>query len=300
MIPCRGHGHLLPECLRSVLGQRETGEYEVIVVDSAGDDRVAEAVARYPAVRLIRSSEPLFAGPARNLGVQHARGRCLAFIDADCVAEDTWLGAASRALGDERVRIVGGPVGDLERRDWIASADNLLQFSDLPGSRPAGTARYVPACNMAMRKEDFLALDGFPRLHGGEDILLCEAALTRWPLCLRFEPRMRVRHAGRKTWGEYLRHQADFGYCRAVNRLHLSPWHLRWGRYPGMIPAVALKRLTYLLRSGVRYRGFGVWRTVALLPLLGPALWTYAAGFARGCREAAPQEAARLGPMGGS
>src|SRR3972149_4949231 len=75
IIPCRGQGHLLPECLRSVLGQRETGEYEVIVVDSAGDDRGAEAVAWYPAVRLVRRSEPLFPGPARHLGVGRARGR---------------------------------------------------------------------------------------------------------------------------------------------------------------------------------------------------------------------------------
>jgi glycosyltransferase involved in cell wall biosynthesis len=287
VIPCRGHASLLEACLRSVTAQQPAWAYEVIVVDSASDDDVARVTLQVQGVKLVRSAAPRFAGPARNLGVEHARGRCVAFIDADCVAGKGWLEAAHGALGDQSVRLVGGPVGDLLHRQWIASADNLLQFVDLPLSRPHGSARHFPGCNMAMRTVDFLAVGGFPdtQLNAGEDILLCDAVLSRWKESLRFDPAVAVRHTGRMAWREYLRHHFLFGYARAINELHVRPWHLSWGRHAVMVPLMTLKRLGYLLRSGVRYRGWGVGRIVALLPLALPGLWSSALGFHRGCQE---------------
>jgi glycosyltransferase involved in cell wall biosynthesis len=287
VIPCRGHAASLPQCLRSVTMHSPPLVREVIVVDSASDDTVARVVEQFQGVRLVRSATPLQAGPARNLGVAQARGQYLAFLDADCVAESGWLHAAHAALMDPAVRLVGGPVGDLLHSTWIAAADNLLQFVDLPLSRPAGPARYFPSCNMAMRTADFLAVGGFPvtGMNAGEDILLCVEILSRWKESLRFAPGMAVRHAGRSSWEEYLRHHQDFGYARAIHRLHVRPWHLSWGRHAIMVPLMTLKRLGYVLRSGVRYRGMGAVRVVALLPLALPGLWYSALGFYQGCRD---------------
>jgi len=295
VIPCRGHAPMLAACVRSVTAQPPPWAYEVIVVDSASDDDVARVTNQFEGVRLVRSAEPLFAGPARNLGVEHARGRCVAFIDADCVAEKGWLEAAHGALGDEAARLVGGPVGDLLHGQWIAAADNLLQFVDLPVSRSPGRARHLPSCNMAMRTADFLAVGRFPDTHlnVGEDVLLCNTVLSRWRESLRFAPAMAVRHSGRTTWREYLGHHRLFGYARAMNGLHVRPWHLSWGRHAVMVPLMTLKRLGYVLLSGVRYRGWGGWRIMALLPLTLPGLWSSALGFHRGCRERTRRSEAR-------
>lgn len=287
VIPCRGHAASLPQCLRSVTMHSPHLAHEVIVVDSASDDAVARVTAQFEGVKLLRSATPLHAGPARNLGATQARGRYLAFLDADCIAESGWLDAAHTALADQAVRLVGGPVGDLLHSPWIAAADNLLQFVDLPFSRPAGPARYFPSCNMAMRTADFLAVGGFPAtgMNAGEDILLCVEILSRWTDSLRFAPGMAVRHAGRSTWREYLRHHQAFGYARAIHRLHVRPWHLSWGRHAIVVPLMTLKRLGYVLQSGVRYRGLGAWRVVALLPAALPGLWYSALGFYQGCRD---------------
>jgi glycosyltransferase involved in cell wall biosynthesis len=287
IIPCRGHAQMLGQCLHSVTTQQTSFEYEVIVVDSACDEAVAAATQQHARVKLVRSAEPLVAGRARNLGVQHAQGRCVAFIDADCVAAAGWLAAAHLALQEAQVRMVGGPVTDLLPGHWIASADNLLQFMDLPMTRPPGPARYFPTCNLAMRREDFATLGAFVDTHmnGGEDILLCDEALRRWPNSLRFEPGMAVQHTGRTTWGGYLAHHEFFGYCRATHRLHVRAWHLRWGRHAAVLPLTTVKRLAYVLQSAVRYRGWGAWRVLALLGLLLPGLWYSARGFRRGCRE---------------
>ena len=289
VIPCRGHAEVLSSCLASVAAQQTTVAYEVIVVDSGPDDAVAEAARQFARVQLVRSTEPLLPGPARNLGVRQARGRYVAFLDADCVADPGWLAAAYDRLQSDGVRLVGGPVTDLLPGNWIASTDNLLQFVDLPRSRPAQGARHFPGCNMAMRVADFVALRGFQDTPetAGEDILLCEAVLGHWRASLFFEPAMAVRHSGRTTWRGYLRHHFSFGYSRALHRLHVRAWHLAWGRHAMMVPLVTLKRLAYLVRGAWRYHGRGRWRIALLLVLALPGLWYSALGFRSGCRELA-------------
>jgi GT2 family glycosyltransferase len=258
----------------------------VIVVDSAADDRVATVTRDFPEVRLLRArEEPLSAGAARNRGVREALGTLISFIDADCVPGQDWVARCRAAMTDPAVRLAGGPVEDLHPERWIAVADNRLQFAHLVDTRKERFALHFPACNMVLRREDFVAIGGFPDFTAGEDIVLCNAMVARWPGGLRFDPGMRVRHAGRATWGSYLLHQEQFGYARAAAKLHLEAWHLKWGRWRPMIPLIAAKRLSNLVSAGFHHGGVG--KTLLLAPLLIPGLWRYAAGFVRGCRAAA-------------
>ncbi len=76
----------LGETLASVLGQTWR-DYEVIVVDDGSTDATAEVAEGYgEAVRLIRKENGGSAS-ARNAGIRAARGRYVAFLDAD----DLWL-----------------------------------------------------------------------------------------------------------------------------------------------------------------------------------------------------------------
>jgi len=86
VVTAAGRGDYLSECLASLTEQTQR-RVEAIVVDHGGLDRGSvEARPRrtsgYPRVRLVPTEQPDI-GSARNLGARHARGKYLAFVDAD-------------------------------------------------------------------------------------------------------------------------------------------------------------------------------------------------------------------------
>jgi len=286
IVPCRRHARVLARCLDSLCAQRTALEFEIIVVDAEANDAIAAVVREFPRVRIVRCPDGLLPGAARNLGASHARGTWLAFVDADCAAEDRWLETALAGLA-AGARVVGGSVSDGQSWHPIAITDNLLQFSDLPSTRPPGPSKLLPSCNLAIARDDFAQLGGFPLvpLAAGEDILFCYRATKRWADGLVFEPRMRVRHFGRTTLGELWKHQERFGYARGAYALELQPAHRRLGRRAIAAPAIALKRMSYLVRSTLRWRPASIFRMVLLAPIVLFGLTAWCRGFRRGCRE---------------
>lgn len=72
--------------------QWETYPYELIVVDNAsqGED-VAQIAARYPDVKLVRSERNLGFAGGNNLGIQHASGQYIFFLNNDVVIKKAVL-----------------------------------------------------------------------------------------------------------------------------------------------------------------------------------------------------------------
>ncbi len=79
---------LLSEAVESVKAQTYD-DWELLVVDDGSTDHTAEYVQAEQDQRidLIRSAHRGNIGAVRNLGVSHARGRFVAFLDSD----DLWL-----------------------------------------------------------------------------------------------------------------------------------------------------------------------------------------------------------------
>jgi glycosyltransferase involved in cell wall biosynthesis len=105
IIPAYRRPALLRSAIRSVLAQDlDPHQFEVIVVDSSPDGANVEVVGalqnetRFP-LRYF-TKRPEGPGPARNLGVSHARGRFLAFMDSDCEASPQWLRKGVAAFQD--------------------------------------------------------------------------------------------------------------------------------------------------------------------------------------------------------
>lgn len=102
----------LDRCLTALSRQSYPAEdFEIIVADNnspSGRERVEQAIAGRAQLVVVTQKG---AGPARNGGVQAARGEILAFTDSDCVPVRDWLKEGIAALADSD--IVGGYVSVL-------------------------------------------------------------------------------------------------------------------------------------------------------------------------------------------
>ena len=85
VIPAYNAEEYIAETLDSVLSQNYS-DYEILVIDDGSTDHTGEVLAHYgDRIHLFQKPN---GGPAsaRNLGLKHARGRYIAFLDSD----DLW------------------------------------------------------------------------------------------------------------------------------------------------------------------------------------------------------------------
>ncbi len=180
----------------SLLRQKFSAGYEIIVVDNASSDRTRDIVyERLPNPRLRYIYEPVLGlSTARNTGAALAQGEILAYLDDDAIASDGWL----HALWDtyqhhSDVAIAGGRITliwpeESQPPPWISpelsgclgfyNLGNTLTFIDHPGQTPRGL-------NYSMRRSFWEAAGGFDsqlgrigtRLLSNEELHMTEQAL---------------------------------------------------------------------------------------------------------------------------
>ena len=97
IIPTRNRPDMLHRSLASVLNQRYQ-KYDIIVVDDASDIPILIDEKFSQSVTLLRSRKQLGAGGARNLGVMHATGSRVVFLDDDDEFDPNFLRATNDAL----------------------------------------------------------------------------------------------------------------------------------------------------------------------------------------------------------
>jgi CDP-glycerol glycerophosphotransferase len=92
----------LRQCLDSMLEQSYE-DFEIVAVDDCSPDRSGEILAEYaardPRVRVITAPANLGLGRARNLGLEHAAGEYVWFVDSD-----DWLAVGALAAVARRLR----------------------------------------------------------------------------------------------------------------------------------------------------------------------------------------------------
>jgi glycosyltransferase involved in cell wall biosynthesis len=108
VIPAFNRAHLIGRAIGSVLAQHYS-HFEIIVVDDASTDDLAEVLAQFADPRLHSIVHPQNRGAAaaRNTGIAAAQGEFVAFLDSD----DSWyadkLGFQIAAMRDQPPEVAG-------------------------------------------------------------------------------------------------------------------------------------------------------------------------------------------------
>jgi glycosyltransferase involved in cell wall biosynthesis len=137
IVPARDAARTLPDTLAGLAAQDAGGDMEVIVVDDASRDATGALARAAPAVDRVLSGAGDGPAAARNRGAAVARGRALAFLDADCVPAPGWLAAGLTALRD--ADLVQGAVrppdgaapGPFDRTLWVDGEHGLYETANL-------------------------------------------------------------------------------------------------------------------------------------------------------------------------
>lgn len=182
-------------------------QFEIIIV---GKDDLG-LIQNDEDIQFINTKERLYPGAARNLGVTHAVGEIIAFIDSDCIAMPDWLEILSDRFIDPNISIIGGGVAFDEDNYWTL-VDNISMFHESLSSLKPGIRNQLPSLNFAIRRKVFLDVGGYdPNRPIAEDSDLT-IRLRQKEYILFFEPKAAVVHKPtRRTATDLIRHHYKHG-----------------------------------------------------------------------------------------
>ena len=169
IIPTCFRNQLLAECVGSILRQPYPA-FEVIIIDQAeGQELQTMLKESFQDDKRIRyfHVERAGAARARNIGISHAAGSIVAFIDDDAVAGPAWLAGVSDACcSRDKIGLMAGrilPLWNSARPEWYpAEREFLLGLYDIGSERRELPQYDLPiGANMAGFREVILAHGGF-------------------------------------------------------------------------------------------------------------------------------------------
>lgn len=254
----------VPELVERLLGQQYPADrVEFLLVDNGSGDRTpdllqaatAAAAAQGIRLRAIPYSVIQSSYAARNAGIAAATGEILAFTDADCHPEPSWLAALVQPFTDDSVGLVAGEIKALPSQNWLEryadrqgtlSQHNTLNHAFLP---------YGQTANLAVRAEILGTVGLFrPHLTTGGDADLCWRIQQATPCHLVHAADAVVYHRHRDTlrglrsqWyrygcsNRYLHDLHGVELMRPLTAEEIRYRLLRWGLKE--LPQAALKLL---------------------------------------------------------
>lgn len=126
-------------------------DFEAVVVDNSGDQRIRASLARRAAERLrvVTLDPPLGFASAVNAGIDAAAGTLIVLFDAGVELKGDAITPLVNALSDPAVA-VAGPFG-------LRGQGTLKEFGESSGPEVDAIEGYC----MAFRRDDAMAIDGF-------------------------------------------------------------------------------------------------------------------------------------------
>lgn len=268
IVPAYNAAATITACVESLVAL-DPAPFEILVVDDGSTDGTGMLAARAGA-RVVRLTENLGPGLARNAGAAAVTGDILAFTDADCTVPRAWLANADALLASDSFVGVTGPYSGTSSPDLLPILiDHGVRFSQR--TLPEAIESAITA-NLFVRRADFLAVGGFPEYRlpfakkacfTNEDEELAYFLSTRFAKPLRWEPKHGPLHAYRPSIRRYFAQQAKY-----VESILLT-----YARFP----AIAGRKTNYSKSSGGKalvatwlllLAPAAIWRPVFLLAAL--------------------------------
>jgi glycosyltransferase involved in cell wall biosynthesis len=142
IVNCRNSEGFLRQCLGSIKNQTYS-DYEVIIWDNKSTDSTFQIASKFSETdnrfKVFQGATFLKLGEARNMAIQEARGKFIAFLDSDDLWDPNFLTDHFKALGQWEERVFG--IGNVTEID---SNFNLLQVS----AKDASTEVTLPPRNI--------------------------------------------------------------------------------------------------------------------------------------------------------
>lgn len=206
VVPMYNDRRTVDLCLRSVLAQTYS-KTEVIVVDDASTDDSAALAAAHP-VTLVRAERNGGPGATRNLGVRHASGEIIFFLDADLTMHPDAVAQAVEIFDDNPSygAVFGIPDKEPLFTETLVGQYRILQYHYWRKSAEGLVSGGFYALG-AVRRSAFLEAGWFnPALRQTEEIDHAERLSARFPMlltsriCGRLSDESRMRPLLRKAF----------------------------------------------------------------------------------------------------
>lgn len=295
IVPAYNSARTIDRCLRAFAVQETSHRFEVLVVHSGTDDTCALAERALPGTRTLQLPERAIPPRARSIGVQHARGEILAFIDSDIYVSPTWIDHVVRAMGTG-YDLVCGSIENANPHSAVSRAEQLLMFNEFMPDQPEHPAWFALSGNTVLRRSAYERFGPFVEVRAAEDIVFSRRLLAAGGTIL-FYPDLRVRHDNRTTMRPFLRNQVlvgkhtatarrmvDFADSRSYVLLLLS------------LPLAPLIKLAKVTRHITRHDKRRLAQVVRELPLLTVGVCAYCVGMLQGVTGSTDSKVGAGGP----
>lgn len=242
------------EGLLTVLGRQSIQPIEILVVDSASEDRTIELIQKHKGVRLLQIDRQDFNhGSTRDLALRESHGDFVCFLTQDAVpVSDDYLELlVAPMVDDSEIALVSGrqlPKADARRFEQLVRGFNYPDSSSVRSKRDLkkfGIKTFFASdtCS-AYRRIAYLECGGFEHVNTNEDMLMAARFITSG-MKVAYEPRAEVYHSHNFTPSQQFARNRAVGFfleSHADDLMHTS----ETGEGGRLVKSVSLQ----LLREG--------------------------------------------------
>lgn len=188
-------GKVLLNCIVSLLGQTYK-DFEIILVDNHSTDGSIEEIDKKfrdeKKIKIIKNESNLGCPGGRNVGIKHANGQIIGFIDNDAIADENWLYYISKKLeSNKKIGVVSSRLIFSDKRcilNGVGGTLNLQGYGgDIGFNEPVEFFKlpekifYACGCGMVIRKDVIDRVGEFdtPIFNYYDDVDFCFRARNR-------------------------------------------------------------------------------------------------------------------------
>lgn len=204
------------EGLRRILSTLPA-ERVIVVDDGSADPKLMASIAR--GARVVHHDVNQGPAAARNTGLAHSTTELIAFVDADCVSDDTWPTALLAHFDDPGVGAVAPRiVPDETGRDPLSRYESVRSSLDMGDRhelvRAGARLGFVPSAALIVKRGAVASTAFDEELRVGEDVdLVWRLAEAGW--LVRYDPSVVVRHRSRTRLRPWLKRKFQYGTSAA-------------------------------------------------------------------------------------